>query len=230
MRQRSAFRRVLFFLCVLFFALSPAWAGEGGGDKKAQPAPSVPAAFPATIIDVQRILQESLAAKSVQQQLETQRLKFQGEIAGEEDELRKAEDDLTKSRETLAADVYADREQQLRQRFLVVERHVQSRRKALDQAFTDSMNAVRDGLQNIVASIAHERGANIVLVKQQVLWSDKQLDITDEVLLRLNKSMPSVPVQVTAEDDKPEKDLAPKAKNTEETSQKQAHGLGLVTK
>jgi Skp family chaperone for outer membrane proteins len=153
----------------------------------------------ATIIDVQRILQESLAAKSAQQQLESQRAKFQTEIASEEDELRKAEDELTKSRDTLASDVYADREQQLRQRFLVVERHVQARRKALDQAFTDAMNKVRDGLQDVVGALAHERHLSLVLVKQQALWSDKSLDVTDEVLARLNKSLPSVSVTVSPE-------------------------------
>src|ERR1700722_6099439 len=67
------------------------------------------------VVDVQRILQESLAAKSVQKQLDSQRAKFQTETEGEENELRQAEQDLTKSHDQLAASVYADHEQQLRQ-------------------------------------------------------------------------------------------------------------------
>lgn len=151
------------------------------------------------IVDVQRILQESLAAKDVQQQLEGQRAKFQTEITSEEKELRKAEQDLAEARQKLTADVYADREQQLRQRFLTVERQVQSRRKALDQAFSESMNTVRASLQEIVSSVARQKGVNLVIVKQQTLWSDKSLDITDEILANLNKALPKVPVKVQPE-------------------------------
>ena len=151
------------------------------------------------IIDVQRILQESLAAKNVQQQLEAQRAKFQNEIAGEEKQLRQAEQELAAARQNLTPDVLADREQQLRQRFLTVERQVQSRRKALDQAFSESMNKVRKSLLDIVSQIAGQKGANLVVVKQQALWSDRQLDITDEVLASLNKALPAVPIKVEAE-------------------------------
>jgi len=151
------------------------------------------------VIDVQRVLQESLAAKSVQKQLEAQRSKFQTEIAKEETELRQSEQDLAKSRETEKPDIYADREQKLRQRFLFVERHVQSRRKALDQAFTDSMNVVRNKLLDIVGDFAKEKNVSLVVVKQQALWSDKKMDITDDVLLRLNKDLTEVTVKVTPE-------------------------------
>ena len=152
------------------------------------------------IVDVQRILQESLAAKSVQKQLENQRSKFQTEIESEENGLRQSEQELSKAHEQIPADVYADREQQLRQRFLAVERHVQARRKVLDQAFTDSMNTVRSNLLEIVDTVAHEHGANLVIVKQQALWVEKNLDVTDEILSRLNKKLPQVSVKMSQEE------------------------------
>jgi outer membrane protein len=178
-----------------------AFAAETAANKGTTASPQV---FPApviAIIDVQRILEESLAAKSVQQQLETQRSKFQTEISGEETGLRQAEQELARSRDSVPPDVFADKEQQLRQRFLSVERRVQVRRKALDQAFTDSMNTVRKSLLDIVGVIAKERGVNMALVKQQALWSDKRMDITDEVLSRLNKSLSQVQVKVAPEED-----------------------------
>ncbi|NTU76808.1 MAG: OmpH family outer membrane protein [Alphaproteobacteria bacterium] len=153
------------------------------------------------IVDVQRILQESLAAKSVQQQLEAQRAKFQTEIVAEEKDLRQAEQELSKSRDNLKPDVFAEREQQLRQRFLTVERHVQSRRKALDQAYTNSMNVVRKSLQDVVGAVAKEYGANLVIIKQQTLWSDKQMDITDKALARLNNDLSRVEVKVLPEEE-----------------------------
>ena len=168
----------------------------------AQAADAVPAKLPnpvIAIVDVQRILAESLAAKSVQKQLEAQRAKFQNEIEGEENDLRNAEQDLTKQRGVMPAQAYADREQQLRQRFSTVENHVQARRKVLDQSFNDSMNTVHGALLDVVDKVARSHGANIVVVKQQALWTDQPLDITDEVLKRLDQKLPQVNVQTPAE-------------------------------
>lgn len=182
------------FTILIVCLLGAAMDAQGAEIKNKLPSPVI------AIIDMQRILQESLAAKNVQKQLEIQRAKFQTEIEGEENGLRQTEQELSKSRDQIAADVYADREQQLRQRFLTVERHVQARRKLLDQAFTDSMNTVRASLLAIVDSVAHERGANLVLVKQQAVWVDAPLDVTDEVLKRLNAKLSDLTVKMPPED------------------------------
>jgi outer membrane protein len=135
----------------------------------------------------------------VQKQLEAQRSKFQTEIEGEENDLRQAEQDLSKQRDKLVAQAYADQEQQLRQRFSTVENHVQVRRKALDQSFADSMDTVRTALLDVVDKVARGHGANIVIVKQQALWTDQPLDITDEVLRRLDQKLPQVSVTMPAD-------------------------------
>jgi len=181
--------KILVLLCTVFM-VSAAYAGDA---PTKLPNPVI------AIVDVQRILQESLAAKSVQKQLEAQRSKFQNEIEGEENGLRQAEQDLAAQRDKLAAQAYADQEQKLRQRFSTVENHVQTRRKTLDQSFTDSMNTVRSGLLDVVDKVAHEHGANLVIVKQQALWTDQPLDITDEVLKRLDQKLPKVDVATPAE-------------------------------
>jgi len=188
-----ALKRALF--CVVgFFALLGAAHAE-----TVVPLPSPVIA----IIDVQRILQESLASKSVQKQLEAQRSTFQNEIEKEENGLRQAEQTLSQQRTKLSAQEYADREQQLKQRFLTVENHVQKRRKVLDQSYAEAMAAVRAALVDIVSSLARERGANLVIVKQQALWTDLPLDITDDVLKRFDQKMPKIDIAVPSE--KPDK-------------------------
>jgi outer membrane protein len=183
-------------LALLFIGLSfTAHATDAPSPALAHlPAPTI------AIIDVQRILEESFAAKSVQKQLETQRTKFQDETESEENGLRSEEDALGKTREQAAPDsVESVKEQQLRQKMLVVERHVEARRKLLDQAFTDSMNDVRKTLLEVVESVARAHGANLVLVKQQALWVDAPLDITDEVLKLLNQKLPQLNVNIAPE-------------------------------
>ncbi len=182
--------QVGIFSCVLIFTGIEAWAGE----------PASIASPVVAVVDVQRILQESLAAKSVQKQIDVQRSKFQAETEKEENALRKAEEDLSKAHDSLSSDAYGEREQQLRQRTLTIERHFESRRKVLDQAFADAKNAISAALLDIVQTAAHERGANIVLLKQQILWANPALDVTDEVLSRLNKKLPQIPIKMGDED------------------------------
>lgn len=172
------------------------------------------------VIDVQRVLQESAAAKSVQKQIEDQRVKFQAEIAKEEAELRQTEQELSKARGTVKPDVYADREQKLRQRFLVVERHVQSRRKALDQGFTDSLNVVRKKILDIVNDMATSRGLSLIVVKQQALWNDKKMEITDEVLERVNKELKDVPVTIAPEKEEAEEKVISNAPDVKKIKEK----------
>ncbi len=152
------------------------------------------------IVDVQRLLQAASSAQSVQQQLEAQRSKFQTEIAAEEAGLRAAEQKLAKMGEVSKTEAYSEQEQKLQQRFLAVERHVQARRKALDQAMTDSMNVVRKNLIAIVSQVSKEKGITLALVKQQVIWNDMAVDITDEVLVRLDKALPHVDVTIAPDE------------------------------
>jgi Skp family chaperone for outer membrane proteins len=185
--MRSFFRQILLAL-LLITATLPVLAAD-------KTAPAV-----ALLVDVQRVLDDAEAAKGVQKLLNAERVQFQTETEKEENQLRQAEQDLGKAHGHLAAAAYTEREQQLRQRFIAVERHVDMRRKMLDQSFTDAMNVVRDRLISIVKDVAHEKGANLVLVKQQVLWADKSLDVTDEVLARLNKALPEVTIKPPEED------------------------------
>ena len=83
-----------------------------------------------------------------------------------------------------------------RNRVADVQKSVQERRRALDQAFTMAMNQVRDELVSVIAEIADERGAKVVLFKDHIVIAEKSLDISDEALRRLNERLPSVPVEL----------------------------------
>ncbi len=158
------------------------------------PSASFAAAPLIAVVDVQKIMQESLAAQGVKKKLEAQRVKFQSEIEREENDLRQAEQTLTKERASVSPQTYVDHEQQLRQRFAAVETHVQARRKTLDKSYADTMALVRTAILGIVAEVAHNHGAMLVVTQQEILWADPHLDMTDEVLKRLDQNLPKIEV------------------------------------
>jgi Skp family chaperone for outer membrane proteins len=170
------------FLFLFLWLCGSAWAEE------AVPIPSSVVA----IVDVQRVLQESSAASRVKKQVEDQSSYFQKQIAKEESFLRDEEKKLAALRENAEADQYSAAEQKLRERFLFVERQVQARRKDLDLAYNAAMKKVREYLVDIVEKESKARGVNLVVVKQQVIWHDSTIDMTDVVLRDLNKQLPDI--------------------------------------
>lgn len=161
-------------------------------------SPTFAATPPASIltVDVQKIVQESSAAQAIRKQLDAQRDKYQVEIKKEEERLRANEQEVVKSRDTLTKEQLAEKQKALRADFRVVERKVQQRRRALDQAFAEAMKRIRAALAEVVIDVAKERGANVVLPKAETMWHAPELEITDVVLERLNAKLPSVKVTI----------------------------------
>jgi len=148
------------------------------------------------VVDVQFILQEAAASRSIQKQLEVQRETYQNEISKQEDRLRAVEQELNRQRSVLSPDEFAQKRREFEQQVADVQRTVQARKRVLDQAFNESMTKVRDTVLQIVTEVAGEQKATLVLAKQQVVLAEKSLDLTSAVLERVNRKLPTVPVTV----------------------------------
>lgn len=148
------------------------------------------------VVDVQGTLRNSDAAREIQSRINERRQAYQRQVTEEEKALRTSEQDLQQQRATLAPEDYQQRLRAFRNRVTGVQKSVQERRRALDQAFTMAMNQVRDELVAVIAEIANERGAQVVLFKEHIVIAEKSLDISDEALRRLNERLPSVPVEL----------------------------------
>ncbi len=148
------------------------------------------------IIDMQRILRESLAVKAMQRDLEQQRASYQSELKQKEEALRNTDQELARQRAILSADAYAKRRQELEREVAQVQREIQERRKGLDEVYGQGMRQVRLRLIDIVQDIAKTRGADLVLAKATVVLVRPDLEITNEALERLNVELPSVALSV----------------------------------
>ena len=71
---------------------------------------------------------------------------------------------------------------------------VQERRRQLDQAKALALNEVRSAVIEIVGELADIRGFNLVLPTSGLLLFSPQIDLTEEVLRRLDARLPNVKV------------------------------------
>jgi outer membrane protein len=175
---------------VLAAALFAFFAGIAGPSPAAR-AQQLPTTI-AAVIDYQRILKDAAAAKSIREQIETRRKAYQDEINKEEQRLREADQSFAKQRSLLTPEALAEKRRDFEKEVVDVQRMVQERRRALDRASAIALNEVKKALVDIVTGIAEERGFNVVLAASEVLFFASEIDITEEVLAKLDGQLPEV--------------------------------------
>ena len=151
------------------------------------------------IVDVQQILRDSLVARNIQSQMSQRTERYTKEVTQQEDELRHVQDQLEKQRNVLAPEAFNAKMRDFQQRYDALDHGVQVTRQTLQQAYNDAMTKVENTALQIIADIAAEKKANLVVTKAAVLFEAPGLDITQEVIRRLDVKLPLVTLAVPAE-------------------------------
>ncbi len=146
------------------------------------------------IIDVQRVMRESTAVKSLSRDIEERKGRYQGELRKKEETLRKADRELTRQRSILSAEAYAQKRGELEQKVATLQRAARKRKRGLDQLFAHGMSKVQNELAEIAKEIAEERGLDLILSKATVVIVKPEFEITKEAMNRLNTRLPEVPL------------------------------------
>ena len=177
-------------------ALAAALATAAPADEaQAQKLPPTVAA----VIDYQRILRDAAAARSIRGQIEVRRKAYQEEISKEEQRLHEADKEFAKQRSLLTAEAFTEKRREFEQEVAEVQRLVQERRRELDNVAAVALNQVKEALIEVVTSIADERGFNLVLPSSEVLFFARRIDLTEEVLAKLDSRLPDVRVPEAAD-------------------------------
>ncbi|MEM6903422.1 MAG: OmpH family outer membrane protein [Pseudomonadota bacterium] len=146
------------------------------------------------VVDVPAILARAKAAQDIKRQLDERRAEYQEQIASREEELRNAQQELEKQRTILSNEAFQERAEEFTKQLAEVRRGVQQRKAVLETAFGKSMNELRKAVVAVVAEIAKEEEANLVLSNQQIVLVDTALDVTERVLDLLDEKVPSATI------------------------------------
>jgi len=153
------------------------------------------------VVNIQQIMKDSTAAKTVRDQLESKQKAFQTEISKKEESLQKEDQELGKQKSVLSKDAFEDKAKAFRTKATDVQKDVQSKKALLDSAFERSLNDIQKSVTDIIADLAKEKGFTVAMPTSQILYADKSLDISADVLERLNKKLPKLDVKFDAKSD-----------------------------
>lgn len=196
----SQFYRITLTALLGLWALTlPALAqqaqpAKGEGEKKLEKGQIVEVQIPVAVLDVQRILIDALAVKNIREQITKYGTKFEEEIEKERKEIRTANQELARQRTILSPEAFAEKRRKFEQRVVEVQRLVQQRQRELDKSRNEAMIVVNKAYTGIISKIANERNLAVILRKNQTAYAVTSLDLTKEVLSRLDKKLPTVKV------------------------------------
>ena len=153
----------------------------------------------AAVIDYQRILRDAKAARSIREQVEARRKLYQDEIAKEEQRLHEVDKELAVQRNELSAEAFSTKREAFEVEVAAVQRMAQERRRQLDQVAAAALNEVRSALIEVVGELADGRGFNLVVPTSGLLLFSPEIDLTIDVLDKLNMTLPNVKVPEKAD-------------------------------
>ena len=150
--------------------------------------------IPIAVIDEQKILRDSSAMKNIREQVTKYSSTFEKEIEKERNKIRSITQKLARQRTILAPEAFAEKRKLFEQKVVSVQRLVQQRQRALDTSRKKAREEVNKVYKEIISKIADESNLALILRKVQTVFTASTLDVTQEVLLRLNEKLPKVKV------------------------------------
>lgn len=150
------------------------------------------------VVNIQQVMRDSTAAQNVREQLESKQKAFQSDISKKEEQLQKEDKELTKKRSVLSKEAFEEKARAFRNKATEVQKEVQSKKAVLDSAFERSLAEIQKTVTEIISDLSKEKGFTLAVPTSQILYADSKLDISSEVLTRLNQKMSKLEVKFDA--------------------------------
>lgn len=148
------------------------------------------------VVDLPRILEQSAAAKHARAQIKTLGDAFLVEFNKKEKELKAADKHLLDQRSVLSAENYEVKLKELRTKQADTQRQLQLKRNEIDKTLNQAISTIYKNVNLILKQLSEEKKFDVALNVQQILYIKPEMNITDEVLKRLDKQLPKLPLTI----------------------------------
>ena len=146
------------------------------------------------VIDLNYILSESDAAVDAAKQIEDIAKQIEEEINETDQSLIDEQNELIESQQIMAPAAFEEKRKEYENKVQNYNVTRQEKLMSIDRIVSESRNDVLNALKPILEEISNDKGITILLEKNSVLLNAENMDITEEALKILNKTLPSIEV------------------------------------
>ncbi len=148
--------------------------------------------FPIAVVDMQKIVGQSLAAVKVREFIENKKQEFSNELKNEEEELKKLQEDLANQRSIMPPDEFSALESNFRKRVEGLQQMVAERNQLLEEILSKSVQVIQLEAIKIITEIGKEKGLALTLDTSSVVIAANSINISNSVIELLNINLPEV--------------------------------------
>ncbi len=174
MKQKFTFLAVAFFA---LFAVASSNAAE------------------IAVLDIEKIAKESKAVHDIQGKVTKKQEEYQKEITKRQASLESDQKKLEAKKNQLSKEAFEKEQKEFEKKIDSLKELVDKRQNSLKKASADSMAKVNDKMKDIITELAKEKSLTLILPASQVVFSADNLDISAEVLEKLNKKVTKIDVK-----------------------------------
>ncbi len=182
---------VLTVIAVVWFFPQVGVAQTSGADKGTKQAGVF---IKVGIINIEGVRANSSAVKDIRKQVTKFRGNIQSVIQKEEKDLRKANDELARQRTILSPDAFDAERVKFEKRLSALQKRVQDSKQSLGRVQSEATIKVDKAILGVIQKIIAEDGYTLILKKSATIANAQVLDLTANVLKRLDKNLPTVKV------------------------------------
>lgn len=147
------------------------------------------------VLDVEKIVKDSTAMRDIQKKVSKKQEEYQKEVDKRQKELESEKVKLDGKKNVLSADAFEKEAKKFEDKFDVLKDTVDKKQNSLKKASIEGMSKVNDEIKEIIAAISKEKNFDLIVPAGQVLFYKDGLDISNEVLAKLNKKITKVDVK-----------------------------------
>ncbi|MFL2900852.1 MAG: OmpH family outer membrane protein [Candidatus Pelagibacterales bacterium] len=146
------------------------------------------------VIDLNKILSEADAAITAAEQIEEIAKQIENEIKLSDEEIIKEQNSLVEAQSIMAPEAFESKRIEYEGKVQKYNNERQSKLMKIDELIAVSRSDILNAIKPILEQISNEKGITIILEKASIMLNAEKMDITNEVLKKLNKSLPTLKV------------------------------------
>tara|TARA_B110000971_G_scaffold221778_1_gene270505 strand:+ start:1908 stop:2423 length:516 start_codon:yes stop_codon:yes gene_type:complete len=146
-------------------------------------------------VDFKKVLNNSKAGASAQENLKKKYTNESNKFIQEEKNIRKEEAEIISKKKTITNEEYKKKVETLREKVSSLQKKKQESFKNMQKTRNDAKQLLLKSVNPILKKYMEDNNIRLVVDKQMVLMGDTQLEITDQIITILNKELKSLQIK-----------------------------------
>jgi outer membrane protein len=148
------------------------------------------------VLDVENIIKNSSVMKDIQKRVSGKQSEFQKEIDKRQADLEAESKKIQSKKGVLSDEAFVKEQEKFEKKVEELKAYVEKKQNSLRKASLDAMSQVNEKMKDIIEEVSTAKGFDVVIPSAGTLYfKDSSMDISSEVLKKLNKSIAKVEVK-----------------------------------